>query len=252
LIYKLLGARLERIYEFAGYAERLADIGCDHGLVPRRLLDEEKICSAILTDKAKGPLQKAISAMSEEKYKDRVDFRLSDGLDAINASETDCVLITGMGGELITSILNKDKNKTKSLGRLILSPNKNAEIVRKWLFDNEYFIINDSLVAENGHIYEIIHASLDEYCLQKNGKILQGFPYIVNDPVDLEISNIQRREGGELLTIFVLNKLKTLETIINSIEKNKGTTPVISEENPTHLTAEEALLHYEKIVKDRH
>jgi tRNA (adenine22-N1)-methyltransferase len=144
---------------------RLADIGCDHGYVPAFLMKNGQISFCIASDINIGPLNSCKKLVESLQLKN-IDCRLSNGLDSIKPDEIDDILIAGMGGELITSILSKyDWVKDK---HLILNPMTHAEIVRKWLYDNGYVINNDLLVRDGGHIYNVFDATYNGEILQKS------------------------------------------------------------------------------------
>ena len=60
---------------------RLADVGCDHGLLSLYLLGNQTVPYAIGMDLREGPLSRAQENAVREHLGDRIVFRLSDGLD---------------------------------------------------------------------------------------------------------------------------------------------------------------------------
>ena len=84
---------------------------------------------------------------------------MADGLAAIEpADKVDTITIAGMGGSLIASILEKDKNKLTGIKRLVLQPNVGESQLREWLMNNHYQIMTEKIIEEDNHIYEIIVA----------------------------------------------------------------------------------------------
>ncbi len=90
---------------------------------------------------------------------ENIEIRLGgDGLEPIRPFEVDTVIIAGMGGLLIRDILDKDKTKRDSITYFILQPNIASRELREYLYENNFEIIDESLVKEDGKFYEIIYA----------------------------------------------------------------------------------------------
>ena len=133
--------RIEFIINNLENTEVLADIGTDHGYVPLIAL-ERGICNkAIACDINKDPLDKARLNAILEGIGDELEFRLGGGFEPLKVSEANEVVIAGMGGNLIRDILEADLEKVKSAEYLILVPAQNPEVLRAYLYKNNYEII---------------------------------------------------------------------------------------------------------------
>ena len=63
-------------------------------------------------DVADGPFAAAKKSVNESNLTEVIEIRKGDGLSVISENDqVDCVTICGMGGSLITSILENDKDK---------------------------------------------------------------------------------------------------------------------------------------------
>lgn len=156
---KHLSARLACVASLVSAGARVADIGSDHAYLPAALVLDDKIDFAIAGEVVKGPYENAVHEIKDHQLEGQVIPRLADGLAAIEpADKVDTITIAGMGGSLIASILEKDKNKLTGIKRLVLQPNVGESQLREWLMNNHYQIMNEKIIEEDNHIYEIIVA----------------------------------------------------------------------------------------------
>lgn len=156
---KHLSARLACVASLVPAGARVADIGSDHAYLPAALVLDGKIDFAIAGEVVKGPYENAVREIKDHQLEGQVIPRLADGLAAIEpADKVDTITIAGMGGSSIASILEKDKNKLTGIKRLVLQPNVGESQLREWLMNNYYQIMNEKIIEEDNHIYEIIVA----------------------------------------------------------------------------------------------
>lgn len=156
---KHLSARLACVASLVPAGARVADIGSDHAYLPAALVLDGKIDFAIAGEVVKGPYENAVREIKDHQLEGQVIPRLADGLTAIEpADKVDTITIAGMGGSLIASILEKDKNKLTGIKRLVLQPNVGESQLREWLMNNHYQIMTEKIIEEDNHIYEIIVA----------------------------------------------------------------------------------------------
>ena len=137
---------------------RLVDVGTDHGYVPICLCETKRIPSAIAMDINEGPLLRAKSHIEEAGLTGYIQTRLSDGLAALKAGEGDTVLIAGMGGILMEKILHEGRETLSSVRELILQPQSDIAGVRQWLDRNEWQIVCEDIVMEEGKYYPMMKA----------------------------------------------------------------------------------------------
>ena len=156
---KHLSARLACVASLVPAGARVADIGSDHAYLPAALVLDGKIDFAIAGEVVKGPYENAVHEIKDHQLEGKVIPRLADGLAAIEpADKVATITIAGMGGSLIASILEKDKNKLTGIKRLVLQPNVGESQLREWLMNNHYQIMTEKIIEEDNHIYEIIVA----------------------------------------------------------------------------------------------
>ena len=202
--------RLLKISSLVDEWKKVADIGTDHGYIPVYLLKNNKIDYAILADVNKGPLENAKKEVRHNKLDDKVDLRLGSGLEVLNQNEVDEVIIAGMGGMLISELLEAKKSVSQTVDKLILQPMQAQNELRKYLYNNGYEILNEVLVKEDFRIYEIIVAKY-------TGKNTE-----VSDDIYYEVGNKLIENNDKLLNEFINKKINSYEGIISKLEGKNG------------------------------
>lgn len=152
-----LSKRLAAIAELIPEGCGVADIGTDHGFIPVWLCKRGKNAPIFAADISPEPLRHAAQAAQEHGVTDKITLVLCDGLAAFDGSEAAAIVIAGMGGETIISIL-QNARWTKNHGKtLILQPMTKSALLRQWLFENGYLITGETLV-DDGKLYELFTA----------------------------------------------------------------------------------------------
>lgn len=192
----------------------VADIGTDHGYLPIYLVQEGIAPSAIAMDLRKGPLEKAKKHICDNCLEDRIQTRLSDGLEKLSKNEADIITICGMGGRLIADIVTKGKDVITQNTILVVSPQSEVGEFRHFLVSQGFEIEDEQMLKEDGKYYFIIKCRKSE------------------ESVCSEFSETQYQYGWKLLD----SKDKTLyEYLIKEKETNEGISNSIKkdESNPT-------------------
>lgn len=153
---KTIPQRLKTISTYLKAGSIFADIGSDHALLPVYVCMHDVRAKAIAGEVNQGPYQSALDNVRRYHLRNRIDVRLGDGLDILYTGEVSELVIAGMGGTLITTILEKGCDKLNAVETLIIQPNNNEKKTREWLENNQFTITNEAIIKENGHIYEII------------------------------------------------------------------------------------------------
>lgn len=190
-----LTPRLRLLADWVSPGVRLADIGTDHGHLPVWLTLQEKVSFAIASDLRAGPLERA-KATGETYGAKGIDYRLGSGLDLIRPEEVDTIVIAGMGGETIASILEAAPWTADGQHILLLSPHTKAEELRKYLVEHGYAIIREALIRDRGTIYPVMEVTAGEMALTVGQ--LYGGAKLNHDPLGERyiIEKIIRLQGA--------------------------------------------------------
>ncbi|WP_022794963.1 tRNA (adenine(22)-N(1))-methyltransferase [Marinococcus halotolerans] len=155
----VLPDRLAVIVEQIDQGAVVADIGTDHGLVPVEAVVRREAGHAVAADVNAGPLQAASDYIAACGLTGKIDTRLGSGLTVLTENDLiDTVVIAGMGGTLISDILEQGREHLRSVQKLILQPNVSADRIRRWLLDNGWKLIREQILKEERHVYEILTA----------------------------------------------------------------------------------------------
>ena len=137
----------------------LCDVGTDHAHIPIRLIRDGMIARSIAMDVIAGPLEKARQNIELYGVSDKVELRLSDGLDAYLPGEAQGLVIAGMGGRIMSKILLREPQKTLDFGELILQPQADPEFVRRAVRELGLYIDKEQIVLEDNKYYPVMHVS---------------------------------------------------------------------------------------------
>lgn len=169
-----MNKRLELISSLIPSGKGFVDVGTDHGYLPVYMAQKGYCGNIIASDIKEGPLSTAVASAREADLEGRISFRLCDGLDGCNKDEVDTIVIAGMGGDTICGILDRAEWCMDSKYFLILQPMTKCEILRYWLANNEFCILDELLIKDNGEIYQIITARFGYPCQLSDAELFSG------------------------------------------------------------------------------
>lgn len=135
-----------------------ADIGTDHGYLACALV-QAGICPKVYaSDVNPGPLAQAEQAVRACGLEGKVIPVLSDGVSNLPLDEISDLVIAGMGGDLILSIL-QDERLRDPAKRLVLQPMTKQEVLRRGLTQNGFVLCSETAVSDGRFVYTVMTAS---------------------------------------------------------------------------------------------
>ncbi len=151
-----LKGRLRLIAKKVPECRKICDIGTDHAYIPIYLV-KNKVCElAVASDVKKGPIEAAQRNICLYDLQDVIETRLGYGLETITPGECETVIIAGMGGILISEILGKSIEVAKAAKLLVLQAQNSIDVLRRWLYQNGFEILDEQLTNEGEKIYGVI------------------------------------------------------------------------------------------------
>ncbi len=179
----VLTDRMKCVASMVTEGNMVADIGCDHAYVSIYLMQQSIAKKVIAMDVRKGPLEIALKNVNKYGFNHEIETRLSDGLAKLKEKEVDTIIIAGMGGILISDILDVGKHILEQGVELILQPQSDIHIVREKLHELGYSIVLEDMLIDMDKYYTVIKAnklnkdngsdiSYDKLIFYKYGKYL--------------------------------------------------------------------------------
>ncbi|MDK2807911.1 MAG: tRNA (adenine22-N1)-methyltransferase [Clostridiales bacterium] len=227
-----LSKRLRMIANMVTRGSCVADIGCDHAHTSIFLIENQIAQKVIAMDVNKGPLERATENVARYHVSDRIVIRRSNGLEALQEGEVDTLLISGMGGALIIRILEDGKPVVENIRELILQPQSEIELVRKYLHTIGFSILEENMLKEDGKFYVAIHALRGKEQYEKELFYSYGKSLLI--------------QKNKALQEYLNHQLQKTNQILNALKasQNTETKERMDELGEEIIAIEEALTYY--------
>ena len=145
--------RLQAILSLINSDDSIIDVGCDHAYIA--IESAKKGCKRILaTDISSGAIAIANQNIIKYELENIIQTKKCDGLQGIDLSKYNTVIISGMGRITIQGILSNVSLPT--IKKIIVQSNNELEELRRFMCDLGYAIQNELVVYEKKHYYTII------------------------------------------------------------------------------------------------
>lgn len=204
--------------------DTVADVGTDHGYLAIHLLQAERCAHAIAADLREKPLESArtnaaLFGIAEVPYNPAaahserhtlphgISFVLSDGLNELKPGSFDTLVLAGMGGDLIASILDAAPWLDGGAYTLILQPQSAANDLRRWIGDRGWSIDRERLVRDGRFLYSVMAVRPGQ------GRALS--------PGEQYVSPALRRENDPLYPEYLGRMRRALELTVRGITQSE-------------------------------
>ncbi|NLN04727.1 MAG: SAM-dependent methyltransferase [Clostridiaceae bacterium] len=223
----LRNKRLLMVANMIPKCECMADIGTDHALLPIYLVLNGKCNRAIASDVKIGPLQSAEKNIKRQNLSDKIETRLGSGFEVLKTGECQVAVLAGMGGILISRLIEDSFDIAKKTPYLVLQPNTEEASLRKYLFDNGFEILDENAVMDKGHCYLAV--------------LCRHVPGLVSDydEIDLVVGKVLYKKDTEGRIVYYRDLRQKADKVLNKLEKVKNRTEEI----------EKRIVEYKKVLR---
>ncbi|MEE1321952.1 MAG: class I SAM-dependent methyltransferase [Acutalibacteraceae bacterium] len=218
-----LDNRLSAVASLVRQGSVVADIGTDHAYLLCYLIENGVCSEGIAADINKGPLNNAKQTVIDCGINDKVQLILSDGLKSIPENSADDIVMAGMGGILISEIIDCAPWVKNENINIIAQPMTHAEVLREYLCKNG-FKINKEITATDGkRLYVVMSLSYSglTYDYDKSyyylGELLKNNDEITKKYIEKMISMLQKKYVAQKKA--EIEGSQELEKLINDIKK---------------------------------
>ena len=184
-----LSPRLHMVAALVPQCDTVADVGTDHGYLAAWLLQNDVSRNVFATDIHEGPLACARKTANDLDLSARMEFHLCDGLQFPGACAAQAVVMAGMVGETMVSILEAAPWAWRNVA-LILQPQSKQPLLYAWLREHDIPITEAKLCVDAGKRYLAFRAGGD----RKTEETVESLLFCAHDPLFPEYlaSEIQR------------------------------------------------------------
>jgi tRNA (adenine22-N1)-methyltransferase len=136
---------------------RVADIGSDHGRLPRLLIRGGRALRCVATEYGSGPSRRLRETVAACPEADRIEVRRGCGLDPLSPDDRlDVLVLSGMGGATMLSILDPQRLETLGVKLLVLQPQSGWAELRAGLETLGWSVGAERLVRDRERFYTVM------------------------------------------------------------------------------------------------
>ena len=209
-----LSKRLKIIHDMVPKSV-VADIGSDHGKLMIALVQSGIVTKGFAVENKEGPFERLRNNLIKYHVDDKITPLFSDGIKDITR-DVSTIVIAGMGGSSIVSILKSHPEKLVSVQTIIIDAHTAVPLVRKEICQMGFAIADEQIVKEDDILYEII-------------KFVKAEKAIISDE-DLEFGPILRHQKSATFKEKYQNRISEIDAILAKSELPKSRISSLCEE----------------------
>lgn len=197
-----LSPRLQAIVELIRSGTVLADVGTDHAYVPAQAIMSGLTPRAIASDINLDPIRAARETLLQYGLTNHIELRHGPGLDVLQPCEAGTIVIAGMGGTTICTIIANGLEVANQAARLVVQPMVRIAETRAWLSEHGFGIVDERMAKEGRHLYQIIavepgmSASLTPLELEYGPILLRRHDLLLRDLLERDLRVIEAAMAG--------------------------------------------------------
>lgn len=199
--------RLQPLLSWFDSTMVVADIGADHGALSVAIQAKfgQRVYATELSASSIRILQARLEGTPVIAYQ-------ANGLDQL-PNDVNTVVITGMGGRLIETILERGKASWKQLHTLILGPQSNLPSLRQYLSDHGWKLDKEMLLEAGGKRYAFLFAIVGQETLSPiqchyGPRLLETKNEVLNRQFHDEMKQLERKQVNHPLTQNEMTRLQ--------------------------------------------
>ncbi len=201
--------RLSHVLPWIDASMIIADIGSDHGRLPRAIIEQTKakVYASELTEARVTSLRHHLSDTPIPIYQ-------ADGLQRL-PDDVNTVILTGMGGPLIRTILLDGQHVWPQLNTLILGPQSDLYALRLMLSNHTWKIEEEKLIQDGHHLYPFLrvkpgYESLSNLQCMYGPRLLESMPDLLRNQLKKDKQTLMVKQTHNALTEQDVHRLQWL------------------------------------------
>jgi tRNA (adenine22-N1)-methyltransferase len=148
--------RLGAVAALVPHGARVADVGAGDGRLAAWLVGTGRASFCVATERTERAAAAVRASVGDGPG---LDVRRGEGLGALRPEDgIEVVVVAGMGARKIRGILDGGNPRELGIRRLVLQPQTEPRLLRRWLLDHGWRIAAGSRVVERGRLYEVMAA----------------------------------------------------------------------------------------------